>query len=107
MTGLVLDNSIVLSWRPADEEDALANRAMKLTIGHGAVVPGIWWYELRNALGGQRTARPYRREWCSGDTRRGVAGVHGECAESGGGGHQRARRGGLMTGRPRMAMPDT
>ena len=50
MTGLVLDNSIVLSWCLADEDDALANRAMKLTIDHGAVVPGIWWYELRNAL---------------------------------------------------------
>ena len=50
MTGLVLDNSIVLSWGLADEDDALANRAMKLTIDHGAVVPGIWWYELRNAL---------------------------------------------------------
>ena len=23
---------------------------MKLMIDHGAVVPGIWWYELRNAL---------------------------------------------------------
>ena len=50
MTGLVLDNSIVLSWCLADEDDALASRAMKLTIDHGAVVPGIWWYELRNAL---------------------------------------------------------
>ena len=50
MTGLVLDNSIVLSWCLADEDDALANRAIKLTIDHGAVVPGIWWYELRNAL---------------------------------------------------------
>ena len=50
MTRLVLDNSIVLSWCLADEDDALANRAMKLKIDHGAVVPGIWWYELRNAL---------------------------------------------------------
>ena len=50
MTGLVLDNSIVLSWCLADEDDALANRAMKLAIDHGAIVPGIWWYELRNAL---------------------------------------------------------
>ena len=23
---------------------------MQLVIDHGAVVPGIWWYELRNAL---------------------------------------------------------
>ena len=45
MTELVLDDSIVLSWCLADEDDALANRAMTLTIDHGAVVPGIWWYE--------------------------------------------------------------
>lgn len=50
MTGLVLDNSVVLSWCLADEDDALASRAMKLAIDHGAIVPGIWWYELRNAL---------------------------------------------------------
>ena len=30
--------------------DALADRAMQRTIDQGAVVPGIWWYELRNAL---------------------------------------------------------
>ena len=50
MTGLVLDDSVVLSWCLADEDDALASRAMKLAIDHGAIVPGIWWYELRNAL---------------------------------------------------------
>ena len=32
MTGLVFDNSIVLSRRLTDEDDALANQAMKLTM---------------------------------------------------------------------------
>lgn len=47
---IVFDNSIVLSWCLADEDDALAKRAMQLTVEGGAIVPGIWWYELRNAL---------------------------------------------------------
>ena len=50
MTAVVLDASVVLSWCLGDEHDALANRAMQRTIDQGAVVPGIWWYELRNAL---------------------------------------------------------
>ena len=50
MTELILDNSIVLCWCLADEDDALANRTMKLTIDHGAAVLGIRWYELRDAL---------------------------------------------------------
>ena len=50
MNPVVLDASIVLSWCLGDEHDALADRAMQHTIDHGAVVPGIWWYELRNAL---------------------------------------------------------
>ena len=50
MTALVLDNSIVLAWCLADERHPLAEQAMALTLDRGAVVPGIWWYELRNAL---------------------------------------------------------
>lgn len=50
MTHVVLDNSIVLSWCLADENNPRADRAMQLVVDHGAVVPGIWWYELRNAL---------------------------------------------------------
>ena len=50
MTPVVLDASIVLSWRLGDEHDALADVAMQRTIDAGGVVPGIWWYELRNAL---------------------------------------------------------
>lgn len=50
MRRIVPDNSIILSWCLADENDPRAERAMQLVIDHGAVVPGIWWYELRNAL---------------------------------------------------------
>ncbi len=34
----------------ADEDHALADQSMELTLENGAVVPGIWWYEVRNAL---------------------------------------------------------
>ncbi len=50
MNAIVLDNSVVLSWCLQDEKDPLAEHAMDRAIKHGAVVPGIWWYELRNAL---------------------------------------------------------
>lgn len=40
----------MLAWSLADEQHPVANRAMRLTTLRGAVVPGIWWYELRNAL---------------------------------------------------------
>ena len=47
---IVLDNSIVMSWCLADENDQLADRAMQRVVEDGAVVPSFWWYELRNAL---------------------------------------------------------
>ena len=50
MRPIVLDNSIVLSWCLADESNPTADGAMRIVIDDGAVVPGIWWYELRNAL---------------------------------------------------------
>jgi predicted nucleic acid-binding protein len=50
LSALVLDNSIVLAWCMADERHPLAEQAMELTLEQGAVVPGVWWYELRNAL---------------------------------------------------------
>lgn len=50
MSSLVLDNSVVLAWCLADETALLAQQAMRQTAAEGAVAPGIWWYELRNAL---------------------------------------------------------
>ncbi|WP_423929148.1 type II toxin-antitoxin system VapC family toxin [Candidatus Palauibacter sp.] len=47
---LVIDASVVLSWCLSDEDDPLAELAMRLTLEHFAVVPRIWWYEILNAL---------------------------------------------------------
>ena len=47
---IVIDNSIVLAWCLADEQDALAEAAMQDVGDQGGAVPGIWWYEIRNAL---------------------------------------------------------
>ena len=50
MISLVIDTSVVVCWCMLDEDHALADRAMELTLRNGAVVPGIWWHEVRNAL---------------------------------------------------------
>ena len=50
MSAIVLDNSVILSWCLQDQTDPVAEQAMLRVVEHGAVVPGIWWYELRNAL---------------------------------------------------------
>lgn len=41
---------MVLSWCLDDEEHPLADHAMRVTVDRGAVVPQLWWYEVRNAL---------------------------------------------------------
>ncbi len=50
MTSFVLDNSVVLAWCMADENHPLADYALRRATSGRAFVPGIWWYELRNAL---------------------------------------------------------
>ncbi len=47
---IVIDNSVYLAWCMSDEDAPLADKAMSRVIEEGGVVPGIWWYELRNAL---------------------------------------------------------
>ncbi|MCY4499977.1 MAG: type II toxin-antitoxin system VapC family toxin [Alphaproteobacteria bacterium] len=47
---LVIDCSVVLAWSLADENEDSATEALRRTIESGAIVPQIWWYELRNAL---------------------------------------------------------
>ena len=47
---IVLDASVVLCWALGDEEDQNADEAMRLASRDGAWVPGIWRYELMNAL---------------------------------------------------------
>lgn len=34
----------------ADEDDPAADRARQMLVHEGGVAPGIWWYEMRNAL---------------------------------------------------------
>ena len=65
MTALVLDCSIVLAWCLEDEQNPFAERAMQITTERGAIVPGIWWYELRNAL----VVNERRGRLSAGDTR--------------------------------------
>ena len=50
MTPIVIDCSVLLAWTLADEDEDAATEAIRRTIETGAVVPQIWWYELRNAL---------------------------------------------------------
>ena len=46
----VLDASITLCWAFADEEHPVATAALD-QVQHGeARVPGLWWFEVRNAL---------------------------------------------------------
>ena len=47
---IVIDNSVYFAWCMSDEDAPLADKAMSRVVEEGGVVPGIWWYELRNAL---------------------------------------------------------
>lgn len=56
----VLDSSVTLSWAFADEHDPVAMRAQQWleTETGKALVPAIWWYEIRKILiGGERRGR--------------------------------------------------
>jgi predicted nucleic acid-binding protein len=47
---LALDSSIVGCWCFPDEESPLADHAwQRMSVG-GAVVPALWWFEVRNIL---------------------------------------------------------
>ena len=50
MSAIVLDNSVVLSWRLQDETQPLAEQVTHRVKRFGAVVPGIWWHASRNAF---------------------------------------------------------
>ncbi len=47
---IVIDCSVLLAWSLAEEEEDAATEAIRRIVETGAVVPQIWWYELRNAL---------------------------------------------------------
>jgi predicted nucleic acid-binding protein len=48
--GLVLDSSIVGCWCFPDEASAVADAAWEQLQGDSAVVPALWWFEVRNVL---------------------------------------------------------
>ncbi len=46
----VLDASIALAWAFADAADPRATAALARIRTDAALVPGIWWFEIRNTL---------------------------------------------------------
>jgi predicted nucleic acid-binding protein len=46
----VLDASVVISWAMPDEGHPVADAAFQRIQTDSAVVPAIWWYEIRNIL---------------------------------------------------------
>jgi predicted nucleic acid-binding protein len=50
MPPLALDVSVTLAWVLPDEDSVIADAALAYVQDDGAVVPALWWFELRNAL---------------------------------------------------------
>jgi predicted nucleic acid-binding protein len=46
----VLDASVVITWAMRDEDHPIADLAFEKLQTDIAVVPAIWWYEIRNVL---------------------------------------------------------
>jgi predicted nucleic acid-binding protein len=46
----VLDASVSACWAFADEDHHVADRAFSLLKSEEAVVPALWWFEVRNIL---------------------------------------------------------
>ncbi len=46
----VLDASVSAVWALADESSPIADRAAEMLKGEFALVPPVWWYEVRNLL---------------------------------------------------------
>jgi predicted nucleic acid-binding protein len=47
---LVIDASVAASWCFPDEQDATANAAIDRLAVDVAVVPALWWFEIRDIL---------------------------------------------------------
>ena len=62
---LVIDASVALSWCLSDEDDPMAELAMRLTLEHFAVVPRIWWYQILNVLSVNRRRGRLTEEYVS------------------------------------------
>lgn len=55
---VVLDCSVVMTWRFLDEASDAADRLLDHVSQHGAIVPALWHLEVANALSiGERRAR--------------------------------------------------
>jgi len=46
----ILDASVTITWAMADETHPVADRAFNELRTGAAIVPEIWWYEVRNIL---------------------------------------------------------
>jgi len=46
----VLDASTAACWALRDEESPIATEALNRIVDDGALVPAVWWFELRNTL---------------------------------------------------------
>ncbi len=46
----VLDSSVTATWCFPDEEHETAEAAFDMLDSDGAVVPALWWFEIRNIL---------------------------------------------------------
>jgi predicted nucleic acid-binding protein len=46
----VVDASVALTWAFADEDDPRASAALDRIRNDEALVPSIWWFEIRNTL---------------------------------------------------------
>ena len=46
----VLDASVTINWAMRDESNPVADSAFSSLREGAALVPGIWWYEIRNIL---------------------------------------------------------
>jgi len=46
----VLDASVTITWAMRDEDHPLADLAFSALESGEAIVPAIWWYEIRNIL---------------------------------------------------------
>lgn len=58
----IIDASVVIAWA-FKEQHATAERALARIQAEEAIVPALWWYELRNVLAlGERQKRLTERE---------------------------------------------
>lgn len=50
MSAPVVDCSTTVAWILSDEQSRVADVALEVVRGNGALVPALWWLEIRNAL---------------------------------------------------------